>query len=194
MEKPLRNCPIHSRRILGEVPVSTDYAHSFPQLDLKWLDGVVRQDGLFDPNAQTATISGQRTVDYSATFTGERLGGFEVLDEIARGAMGVVFRARQSTPLREVALKVIRSGEFADPAEVRRFRQEAAAAATLDHPNIVSIFEVGECRGVQFYAMRLVEGGSLAVRMGEWTVGGCSESRELHIAVLTQRVHNQAYE
>jgi WD40 repeat protein len=65
---------------------------------------------------------------------------------------------------------MVRSGEFACPDEVRRFRAEAEAAATLDHPNIVSIFEVGEHRGIQFYAMRLVEGGSLATRMADFTV------------------------
>ena len=99
---------------------------------------------------------------------GERFGDYEVLGEIARGAMGVVFRARQSAPDRVVAAREDdpRGGEFADPAEVRRFRQEAEAAATLDHPNIVSIFEVGEYRGVQYYAMRLVEGGSLAAADG----------------------------
>ena len=156
------------RRQNGHSPAVGEYADPFPELNPTWLAEVVEGERGVAPNAPTATGGGLRAAP--PAFVGERFAGFKVLGEIARGAMGVVFRARQSAPNRVVALKMIRAGEFADPAEVRRFRQEAEAAATLDHPNIVSIYEVGECRGVQFYAMRLVEGGSLAVRMGELSV------------------------
>ena len=91
----------------------------------------------------------------------QRLGDFEILRELGRGGMGIVYEARQLSLNRNVALKVLAGSLGITPTAVMRFRREAEAAAKLHHTNIVPVYGIGEEDGTHFYAMELVDGPSL---------------------------------
>jgi tRNA A-37 threonylcarbamoyl transferase component Bud32 len=116
------------------------------------------------------------------------LGDYELLSEIRRGGMGVVYKARQRSLNRVVALKTMRPEAWTSPAEAQRFRNEAEQAANLDHPHIVPIYEVGESGGLLYFSMKLFEGGSLADHLARYRVDAHAAVRLL--AQVARAVHH----
>jgi len=113
-------------------------------------------------------------------------GDYELLGEIARGGMGVVYRAKQVSLDRTVAVKMMRPGLLATEAEIRRFYTEAKTAARLQHPNIVAIHEVGEFEGLHYFSMDFVEGPSLDALVRERPLS--SEEAARYVQVLAEAV------
>jgi eukaryotic-like serine/threonine-protein kinase len=164
----------------GEVPDAREWQDRYPQLASELADFFADHE---DVNRMTAPLRKtahspraraedlNRTVDYRPSpLLPTRIGAggdYLLIEEIARGGMGVVYLARQVSLNRMVAVKMIISGYMASGAEIQRFHAEAIAAAHLDQPNIVPIYEVGEFEGQPFYSMKVLEGGSLADRLTE---------------------------
>jgi serine/threonine-protein kinase len=105
--------------------------------------------------------------DGIASARGRPLGDFILGPEIGRGGMGVVYKAEQISLRRTVALKILPFAAMLDPRQLARFRNEARAAASLEHPHIVPVYSIGCERGVNFYAMKFIEGESLARAIAE---------------------------
>jgi serine/threonine-protein kinase len=180
------------RRDTGQFPCFADYAARFPDL----ADQVVA--AFHDPDQATADVPATQVWNNSpdevvqasratASLNGERLGDYELLEEIARGGMGIVYKARHIGLKRQVALKMILSGSLATPDERARFRREAELAANLDHPNIVPIYEVSDQDGVLYFSMKLVEGGNLTRKIAAYQRDPCATARLL--ATMARAVH-----
>ena len=118
------------------------------------------------------------------------IGSFQINREIGRGGMGVVYEATEAILNRRVALKVLPPAALMDDLQIRRFRNEAAAAAQLVHPNIVPVYSVGSDRGVHFYAMQLIDGQNIAQVIGSIrerlsSVGNQKQNAETPLGVVT---------
>ena len=130
---------------------------------------------------------GEEPAPLSGT-SGARFGDYELIEPIARGGMGVVYKARHTRIQRVVALKMIAVRELATESELYRFRAEAEAAANLDHPNIVPIYEVGEHGGRPYFTMKLIDGGSLAAQIERLRGDGLRAAAL--VATIARAVHH----
>ena len=162
---------------------------SDPTLPHKYLNAPITEALAKTPSAgmdeSPTVLDATRAVKF--TPPDKFFGDYELLVEVARGGMGVVYRARQITLNRIVALKMILTGKLADPEDVQRFRMEAEAAGRLTHPNIVAIYGVGDIQGQHYFSMEFIEGTSLAQRLVAGPLPGKEAAR--HVRQIAKAVH-----
>jgi len=137
--------------------------------------------------AEGETVVETHPENTCTTHTGRVFGNYDVLEQIGQGGMGVVYRARQRGLGRVVALKLMLAGSRATEAEIKRFHTEAKAAATLKHPNVVSIHEVGEHDGQQYFSMDYVEGRSLAEVIRRTPLPAARAAR--YVKIIAEAIH-----
>jgi serine/threonine protein kinase len=161
----------HFRRQVGEQPNPEDYQARFPDFNPVWLAAAGPGPGEIQgqPLNPGAPAGGKNC--------GKRLGDFEIVREIGRGGMGIVYEAVQISLKRKVALKVLSGGLGLTGKAVQRFRLEAEAAARLHHTNIVPVHATGEAEGTHYYAMELIDGPSLDHFIRKMRAGGSSDGR-----------------
>ena len=169
-------CPFCGRTIPEDAPqglcplclisATMDFVISSSQCDKLRTQGRASAMTVVADQQQLQTSTAESLLVESASgVRPRRLGDYELHEEIGQGGMGTVYRAKQVRLNRQVALKMIRSGKFSTEIEIRRFHIEAQAAAHLDHPAIVPIFEIQEHEGLHFFTMAYVEGEPLSSRL-----------------------------
>jgi serine/threonine protein kinase len=145
---------------------------------------------LTPPGAPAVTVADSRGRPAAPAPAGRSFGDYEILSEIGRGGMGVVYRVRQTSLNRVVALKMLLPGSLASAADLARFKTEAEATAGLRHPGIVTVHEVGECDGCHYYSMDFIDGVSLGQRLSGGPLPGRVAARYVAaVAAAMQHAH-----
>ncbi len=157
---------------------------------------------LADPRAAVKTLTESASADHADPrptkaqhgrstihpVTGRTFGDYELLEELGRGGMGVVYKAVQKELKRTVALKMVLSGALSSDEDVQRFRIEAEAAARLNHANIVKVYEVGSVDGCHFFSMEYVNGPSLSQRLDDGPLSSHAAAR--YVLLIARAVHH----
>jgi serine/threonine protein kinase len=158
------NAEYYARRRYGDRPTHAEYLAAFGSRH----PDLAKQLQAVDDGIAAAERLPSDLVSEDGPTLGSRVqyfGDYVLLERLGKGGMGVVYKANQVSLKRLVAVKMILAGQLADEEDFARFQGEAEAAASLDHPNIVQIYEIGEQQGQHYFSMRYVEGKSLADRL-----------------------------
>jgi serine/threonine-protein kinase len=178
------------RRRRGEFVDVESLARQHPEMaeELRRLWAAVQVAGVFGKSSAPSLPPAKPQAVSPAATLPRRFGDYELLEEIGRGGMGIVYKARQVSLDRLVALKMLRHTDQASEEEGRRFRMEAETAARLDHPNIVPVYDVGEIDSCPYFTMKYVEGTTLARLLVEHPLPPREAARL--IAAVARAIHH----
>lgn len=177
-----------TRESLGEQPQPNEYYTRFPQYRER-LERLFQVDDLLKVDDPTTAVD-RLLADREGV--SEKIGVYEIREELGRGGVGVVYRAYHPKLKREVALKVLRCGALADERDRQRFRREAELAARLQHPNIVPVYEIDEHAGEPYLVMELLAGGSLRQQLAHHPLSPADAAQLLiTLARAVQHAHDR---